>query len=75
MNRTQLMFTLFQKEPEVFNKGSLMNIGFAEAAAMADFDCFVFHDVDQYPIDDRNIYTCSKYIRHVAPYRQKYNYT
>jgi beta-1,4-galactosyltransferase 1 len=30
-----------------------MNIGFVEALKMYDFDCFVFHDVDLVPEDDR----------------------
>ena len=30
-----------------------MNIGFVEALKMYDFECFVFHDVDLVPEDDR----------------------
>ncbi len=30
-----------------------MNIGFIEALKIYDFDCFVFHDVDLVPEDDR----------------------
>ena len=38
---------------EDFNRAALMNIGFVEAIKMYDFDCFVFHDVDLVPEDDR----------------------
>jgi hypothetical protein len=30
-----------------------MNIGFVEALKINDFDCFVLHDVDLVPEDDR----------------------
>lgn len=36
----------------------LMNIGFTEALRLRSFDCFVFHDVDLLPEDDRNSYAC-----------------
>ena len=57
---------VIQKKPEVFNKASLMNVGFLEARASADFDCFIFHDVDMLPEDDRNFYVCSLQPRHVG---------
>ena len=39
---------------ELFNRGTLMNIGFVEALKVSeDFDCFVFHDVDLLSEDDR----------------------
>jgi hypothetical protein len=41
-----------------FNRGMLMNIGFTEALRLRSFDCFVFHDVDLLPEDDRNSYAC-----------------
>jgi hypothetical protein len=36
----------------------LMNIGFNEAQLMERFECFIFHDVDLLPENDRNPYTC-----------------
>jgi hypothetical protein len=35
-----------------------MNIGFKEAIFHGLFECFIFHDVDLLPEDDRNIYSC-----------------
>jgi hypothetical protein len=43
-----------QTSDEKFNRGLLMNIGFLEALNLdAGYDCFVFHDVDLLPEDDR----------------------
>jgi len=58
----------------VFNKASLMNAGFMEARALANFDCFIFHDVDMLPLDDRNFYVCSDQPRHVGSNVNKWNY-
>jgi len=58
----------------VFNKASLMNVGFVEARSLAEFDCFIFHDVDMLPQDDRNFYVCSPQPRHVGAYVDKWNY-
>jgi hypothetical protein len=33
----------------------LFNIGFQEATRLFPWDCFVFHDVDLYPEDDRSL--------------------
>ena len=47
------IFVIEQTPKEKFNRGLLMNIGFVEANKMDDYDCFVFHDVDLVPEDDR----------------------
>lgn len=44
----------------------LMNIGAAEALRQDAFQCFVFHDVDLLPEDDRNIYSCPEQPRHMS---------
>jgi len=51
-----------------------MNVGFIEARAFAEFDCFIFHDVDMLPEDDRNFYVCSAQPRHVGSHINKWNY-
>lgn len=53
---------------EVFNKGRLMNIGYKFAKQLSsDFRCFIFHDVDLVPEDDRNMYTCGVMPKHMSP--------
>jgi hypothetical protein len=42
-----------------FNKGISMNVGFIEALKEEEWDCFIFHDVDVLPEDERNIYSCN----------------
>lgn len=64
----------WQTKPLIFNKGTLMNIGFKEALEADEFDCFIFHDVDMIPEDDLNYYGCYKTPRHIGIYlaRRKY---
>lgn len=49
-----------------FNRAMLMNIGYAEAIKEHDWQCFIFHDVDLLPEDDRNIYSCPEKPRHMS---------
>jgi len=51
-----------------------MNAAFVIARSYAHFDCYVFHDVDMLPEDDRNFYTCSETPRHVGSHINKYQY-
>ena len=51
---------------EEFNRAMLFNIGFVEASKQQTWDCFVFHDVDLLPEDDRNLYSCPAWPRHMS---------
>merc|ERR1712241_1201733 len=52
----------------------LFNIGASEAMKSYSYDCFIFHDVDLLPEDDRNIYSCPRQPRHMSAYIDKFNY-
>lgn len=51
-----------------------MNIGYVEALKQYDYDCFIFHDVDLIPEDDRNLYTCPRQPRHMSVAINTMNY-
>ena len=63
-----------------------MNAGFVEVNSRSKgapgddsfggpFDCFLFHDVDMLPEDDRNFYGCGARLpRHVGAFVDKFNY-
>ena len=51
-----------------------MNVGFAEANKDYDWDCFIFHDVDLLPEDDRNLYSCPEMPRHMSVAVDKFKY-
>lgn len=51
-----------------------MNVGYVEALKEKNFDCFIFHDVDLLPEDDRNLYTCPEQPRHMSVAVDKFNY-
>ncbi|XP_031571876.1 beta-1,4-N-acetylgalactosaminyltransferase bre-4-like isoform X2 [Actinia tenebrosa] len=57
-----------------FNRAILFNIGYKESLKFKDFDCFIFHDVDLIPEDDRNMYTCPTSPRHMSVAVDKFNY-
>jgi len=51
-----------------------MNAAFVLVRSYANFDCYIFHDVDMLPEDDRNFYTCSLVPRHVGSHISKWKY-
>ncbi len=61
-------------EKLVFNRGTLMNIGFLESLKDSNdlWNCFFFHDVDMIAIDERNIYKCNPV--HYAISLSKFDY-
>ncbi|KAG7197827.1 hypothetical protein KM043_001641 [Ampulex compressa] len=67
--RQQIDYQIFVVEQEgtgPFNRAMLMNVGYVEALKERTFDCFIFHDVDLLPEDDRNLYTCPEQPRHMS---------
>lgn len=67
--RQQIDYGIFLVEQSTdgsFNRAKLMNVGYAEALKLYEWDCFVFHDVDLLPMDDRNLYTCPDQPRHLS---------
>ena len=69
--RQQLVYGIYvvdQAGLTKFNRALLFNIGYAEA--VTDFgdqwDCFIFHDVDLMPEDDRNLYSCPDLPTHMS---------
>lgn len=60
------IFIVEQITDGLFNRAALMNVGFIEALKLNDWDCFIFHDIDLIPMDDRNLYTCPDQPRHMS---------
>jgi N-terminal region of glycosyl transferase group 7 len=60
------IFIVEQSPDGSFNRAKLMNVGFTEALKLYEWDCFIFHDVDLLPMDDRNLYTCPDQPRHMS---------
>lgn len=67
------VFVIEQIDNEEFNRAKLFNVGFAQSMALHDYDCFIFHDVDLLPVDDRNIYSCPEHPRHMSTNIAGYN--
>jgi hypothetical protein len=77
LERQQLDYGIYVVEQfgkKGFNRAKLMNIGFLESRKQYDYQCFIFHDVDLIPEDDRNLYTCSEQPRHMAVAINKFKY-
>lgn len=68
------IFVVEQKANETFNRAKLMNVGFVEAIKIYDWQCFIFHDVDLLPEDDRNLYSCPAQPRHMSVAVDKFKY-
>lgn len=60
------IFVVEQIQGDLFNRAALMNVGFLEALKLSKWDCFIFHDVDLIPLDDRNLYRCPIQPRHMS---------
>ncbi|XP_005098659.1 beta-1,4-N-acetylgalactosaminyltransferase bre-4 [Aplysia californica] len=60
------IFVVEQEGVTPFNRAILLNIGYVESEMLHHYDCFIFHDVDLLPLDDRNIYACSENPVHLS---------
>ncbi|XP_017069098.1 beta-1,4-N-acetylgalactosaminyltransferase bre-4 isoform X2 [Drosophila eugracilis] len=60
------IFIIEQTNGKPFNRAAMMNIGYLEALKLYQWDCFIFHDVDLLPLDDRNLYNCPRQPRHMS---------
>ena len=75
INLKKNLFFLFVKIINVtFNRALLFNIGFLEAMKHYSWECFIFHDVDLIPEDDRNVYSCPPEPRHMSVAVNTMNY-
>ncbi|KAF2904660.1 hypothetical protein ILUMI_01515 [Ignelater luminosus] len=77
LKKQQLDYTIFVVKQDgcgTFNKAMLMNVGATEALKRNNFDCFIFHDVDLLPEDDRILYTCPEQPRHMSVAVDKFRY-
>ncbi|TPP56476.1 N-acetyllactosaminide 3-alpha-galactosyltransferase [Fasciola gigantica] len=77
LRHQQLMYTIIVVEQlgsSRFNRASLFNVGFRESSRIAEFDCFIFHDVDLLPEDDRLPYRCGKEPIHLSVSVDALNY-
>ncbi|KAK6038877.1 N-acetyllactosaminide 3-alpha-galactosyltransferase, partial [Cooperia oncophora] len=53
----------------------VLNVGFMEANKIYKWQCYLFHDVDLLPEDDRNLHTCpTNNPRHMAVAVNKFDY-
>jgi len=77
LKKQQLDYAIFVVEQignQTFNRGKLMNVGFREASKLYDWQCYIYHDVDLLPEDDRNIYSCPIQPRHMSVAIDKFGY-
>ncbi|XP_063365891.1 beta-1,4-N-acetylgalactosaminyltransferase bre-4-like [Cydia amplana] len=70
------IFIIEQVRYDYFNRGKLLNVGFLESQNVSHWQCFIFHDIDLLPMDERNIYSCphEKHPRHHAAAVDRLNF-
>uniref|UniRef100_A0A8C6ULK3 Beta-1,4-galactosyltransferase n=1 Tax=Neogobius melanostomus TaxID=47308 RepID=A0A8C6ULK3_9GOBI len=68
------IYIINQLGEDTFNRAKLLNVGYTEALKDAEYDCFIFSDVDLIPMDDRNLYHCYDQPRHFAIAMDKFGF-
>ncbi|XP_060940811.1 beta-1,4-galactosyltransferase 2 [Limanda limanda] len=68
------IYIINQLGEETFNRAKLLNVGYTETLKEAEYDCFIFSDVDLIPMDDRNLYHCYDQPRHFAIAMDKFGF-
>lgn len=61
LQRQKVQYGIYVVEmslPAQFNRGLLANAGFHTALSIGNYTCYIIHDVDLLPLNDRNMYTC-----------------
>lgn len=63
LSRQNIYYGIYLVEPLQklkFNRAMLINIGYVESLKDDDWNCFIFHDVDLLPENEKNFYKCDK---------------
>ncbi|XP_072944608.1 beta-1,4-N-acetylgalactosaminyltransferase bre-4 [Epargyreus clarus] len=70
------IFIVEQDGTSEFNRAKLMNVGFVESQKQkpGGWQCFIFHDIDLLPLDERNMYSCPRQPRHMSASIDKLNF-
>ncbi|KPJ15595.1 Beta-1,4-N-acetylgalactosaminyltransferase bre-4 [Papilio machaon] len=70
------IFIVEQDGNSDFNRAKLMNVGFVESQKQkaGGWQCFIFHDIDLLPLDQRNLYSCPRQPRHMSASIDKLNF-
>ncbi|XP_056012668.1 beta-1,4-galactosyltransferase 1-like isoform X4 [Ostrea edulis] len=68
------IFVIEQSNGTLFNRGLLFNIGYVEALKVDNYSCFVFHDVDLVPENDKILYGCIDSPIHLSAAIDIFNY-
>ncbi|KAJ3589007.1 hypothetical protein NHX12_009857 [Muraenolepis orangiensis] len=77
LQRQQFHYAIYviqQAGDAKFNRAKLLNVGYLEALKDHNWDCFIFHDVDLVPEDDRNLYMCDSQPKHMVVGRNATGY-
>ena len=79
LHKQNLNYTIIvveQLSDSKFNRAKLLNVGYLHVRKqLPNCPCFIFHDVDLLPEDDRNLYTCpASNPRHMSVAVSKWNY-